>query len=139
MVKQVSIRMAQEGDAEALAALTTAFLGPYTVNWLNATGDWMVAEASGKVVGCLQLCIGRPIGRLEMLCVQEDLDPRSKHAIMLELARGGMFALKQMGSQIITVFVAFESKGFKRMIKKRFGGKVTNSGNLLTAYLGSGA
>ena len=137
MVKQVTVRMAQAGDAGALAALTATFLGPYKVNWAEATGDWMVAEVEGKVVGCLQLCLGRPIGRLEMLCVQEDLDARSKHAIMRELARGGMFALQQTGSQIITVFVAFESKGFKRMVKKYFGGRVTNSGNLLTAYLGA--
>ncbi len=129
-------RMALPTDAEVLAELTAVSLGPYKVHWHDATHDWMVAEMEGKVYGCVQLCLGRPIGRVEMLCVDTALAPRAKHAIMLELMRGGMFALKHTGSQVITVFGEFGNKGFKRLIKKRFNARVTNSGNLFTTYLG---
>jgi len=136
MASKVIVRMALPTDAQVLAELTAVSLGPYKVNWHDATHDWMVAELDGKVYGCVQLCLGRPIGRVEMLCVDPTLNPREKHAIMLELMRGGLFALQQTGSQVITVFGEFNNKGFKRLIKKRFGAKVTNSGNLLTTYLG---
>lgn len=136
--EDIIVRMAKPQDAEALAGLTQKSFGPYKVDWTDATHDWLVAEVAGSVYGCVQLCIGRPVGRLELLCVAETLTPRDKHAIMLELARGGMYALKETDAQIIIVFVEFASKGFKRMIKKRFGGRVTNSGNLVTAYLGTG-
>ncbi len=132
----IVIRMALPDDAEALAALTAEFLGPFKVKWQDATHDWLVAEFDGKVCGCLQLCLGRPIGRLEMLCVEATLDPRAKHAIMVELSRGGLFALQQTGSQVVTIFGEFASKGLKRLLKKRFNARVTNSGNLLTTYLG---
>ena len=136
--EEIEVRMAQPQDAGNLERLTRPMLGSFPVDWTNATGDWLVAEVGGAVCGCVQLCLGRPIGRLEMLCVAMELTPREKHAIMLELARAGMYALQQTDAQIITVFVEFANKGFKRMIKKRFGGRVTNSGNLVTAYLGTG-
>lgn len=138
IIKQedITIRMAQSSDVVALAILTAASFEPYKPQWQNATNDWMVAEINGIVHGCLQLCIGRPTGRLAMLCLDTTLDNRSRHAIMVELVRGGMFALQQMGSQVVTIFVDYEHKGFKRLVKKRFEARVTNSGNLLTTYLG---
>jgi len=135
-LSDITIRIARPEDAGVLDTLTADFLGPYKVQWEGATPDWLVAEVNGEVLGCTQLCIGRPIGRIEMLSISKRLDLREKHAIMVELCRGGLFALQQTGSQIVTVFVSFDHKGFKRLLKKRFNGRVTNSGNLLTSYLG---
>ena len=138
MFKQedIIVRFAQASDAEVLGALTYTAFGGLDIQWKDATKDWIIAEIDGTVQACLQLYMGRPVGKLEHLCVNKDLDQRAKYAIMLELIKGGLLALQQTGSQLITVFVDFQNKGMKRMLKRRFGARVTNSGNLLTAYLG---
>jgi len=135
--KDLTIRMALSSDAGALDALTKPAFGNLVVDWRNATNDWIVAEFNGQIIGCIQLCMGRPVGRLELLCVDNTLDARSKHVIMMELLRSGLYALQQTGSQIVTAFIEFTNKGVKRIFKKRFGAQITNSGNLLTMYLGA--
>lgn len=130
----ITIRMAETSDAAALAALVN--LGGYEADWKNSTNGWLVAENDGEVVACVQLCLGKPVGRLELLHVRSDLNARDRALVVMSIARAGMFALWQAGSEIVTCMVPFEEKGWKRVLKKRFGARVTNSGNLLTAFLG---
>lgn len=131
---EVTIRLAEIADADSLRALVD--LGGYEADWENSTDGWLVAEVHGDVVACVQLCFGKPVGRLELLHIRNDLNARDRALVVMSIARAGMFALWQAGSEIVTCMVPFEEKGWKRVLKKRFGAQVSNSGNLLSAFLG---
>jgi N-acetylglutamate synthase-like GNAT family acetyltransferase len=140
MIKQnqIEVRIANPEDIPAIAKLTEPWWNGVEIVWMpEAADNWLVAEAEGKVYGCVQLCIGNPVGRCEMLCIDPGLSPRSQHEICLAICRAGAFALAQTGAQVITVFVSFGDKGFKRMLKRKFGCFVATSGNLLTTTVGA--
>jgi len=130
----VEIRWAVAGDEDALARLNDT--GPWPVQWPGCTKGWLVADVGGEAVACVQVFLGEPFGYVGHLAVDERLSPRERHLVMVELSRVACVALKHTGSQVIQVFCDFANKGFKRVLKKRFGGRVTASGNNLTAWLG---
>ena len=81
-------------------------------------------------MGCLQLCPGKPVGRMELLSVDQGLGPRQRAEIVKGLVYDGMAALKVSGAQAVACLINFEAKSFKRILKKR-GAVVLTSGNLL--------
>ena len=135
--KDITVRVGQIDDIESLKDLTKDAWGPYVIEWAEAVPDWLVAVVENKVVGCVQLCLGRPVGRVEVLCVQEGFSPRETHEVRLALCQAGYYALKETGSQIAVAMVSFKDKGFKRMLKHRFEARVADSGNILASYIGA--
>jgi len=131
----LEFRWAQPDDAPALAALVDT--GALPVDWAHplATRGWLVADHKGSLLGACQVLIGHPIGQIERLHVVDGLEPREAHAVMLGLCRVGLVCLREVGSQVVTVFCEFANKGFKRILKKRFGGAATQQGNLMVASL----
>ncbi len=115
------VRFAEPEDAGSLAAITAPAFGPLTCNWTDEdTNGWLVAETD-HVVGALQVLLGRPVGRLEVLSLDKELPVRQRHKIMTELMTTGIASLMATGSQYVIVNVGDGSGGFRRFIKKRFG------------------
>ena len=110
------VRFATPTDTPVLARLVDT--GPWKVDWSGCTEGWLLAQRpDGTVVGAVNILLGQPVGRVELLSLQVGLTDREKHAAALELARTAIAALWQYGSQVISAHVAFGDKGFKRLIK----------------------
>jgi hypothetical protein len=60
-----------------------------TLQWDRIAPYWLVAEIGGEIVGALQTCPSRPIGRLEMLSLDRDLTHGAKALTVKALAYGG--------------------------------------------------
>ena len=74
---KVVVRFARNKDGPRIGEMQAAeFVGwdvPQLtdVDW-SKVDNWLVAEVEKKIVGCLQLCHGRPIGYTELLCVDRN-------------------------------------------------------------------
>lgn len=130
-----TVRFATESDLTALAALVQ--LG-FSHQWTAEDAkSWLVAEIDGRLVGAVQVCMTRPVGRLELLSVVDDLDHRTRAAVVKTLTAAGLTTLQHLGCPIAACFVAQHDRGFRRMLKKRLGAQVVNAGVILSVPLGN--
>lgn len=129
MTTPVSVRLAQPTDAPWLAELTGTV---EAFNWTlpQTTDGWWVAEADGAPIACVQMLLGRPVGRIESFRAVEETPPRLKAEALKALTKAACTGLYMTGSQGVMCFVRFDNKGFKRFVKRHFGAKVLESGNV---------
>ena len=125
----LSIRFARPTDAPWLAAISGT---GNTFDWTlpGTTEGWWIAELGGAPVACVQMLLGRPVGRVESFRAAPDLPPRVKAEALSALVKSACTGLYMTGSQGVMCFVRFDNKGMKRFLKRRFGAKVLESGNL---------
>lgn len=127
----IKIRMASNEDGPRIGELAWRNGFQLTgITWDDVYPYWLVAEREGQLLGALQVCPGRPVGRLEILCLEDNLEHREKAITARQLLIAGTLTLRQNGSQAATSLVPFKMKGYKRLIKNR-GGQVTDSGNMI--------
>ncbi len=131
MLEDLSVRMATNEDGAVISALvaSTGFEEDY-IDWTVIYPYWLVAEHEGKIVGTVQICPSRPIGRLEFLVTVPDLSHRLKAITVKRLLVTGVETLKLNGAQLVSGVVSFEMKSFKKMLKRR-GAITALSGNLM--------
>ena len=140
-----TIRLAQDADSERVHELVSAAgFAIEGVDWRELYPYWLVVETrlrqgSGgqdglSIVGCLQVCPGKPIGRLELLAADKGLSHRDRANTVKLLVTSGMETLRQGGSKLASGIVPFEERAYKRLLKKR-GAVVVATGNLMMARL----
>jgi hypothetical protein len=136
MVPAAVARLAENTDGEAVKALLIA-AGPFdaTLPFDDIHPYWIVVELPGRgIVGCVQTCPSRPIGRLEMMAVAADLTPRERGAVVRQLFYGGITCLHLNRAVVAAGFVPFELRAYKRWLKKR-GSAVADSGNMMMWHI----
>ena len=124
----LSIRLAQPADASWLASVTGTS-NAFDWNIPGTTEGWWVAESDGAPVACVQMLLGRPVGRVESFRAEPALPPRLKAEALSALVKSACTGLYLTGSQGVMCFVRFDNKGMKRFMKRRFGAKALESGN----------
>lgn len=125
-------RLAENTDGEAVKALLME-AGPFdpSIPFGDIHPYWVVAEFPHMgIVGCLQTCPSRPIGRLEMMAVSKALKDSERAQVVRELFAAGMTCLHFHRCYMAAGFVPFELKSYKRWLKKR-GSVVADSGNMI--------
>lgn len=115
-----SVRLASNSDGATIHRLVTdSGFAVEDIDWSVVYPYWLVAEQNGDVVGCIQVCIGVPIGRLEMLSVRADLSHMLRAAIVKSLLLAGAATLKKAGAQMVSGMIPFEMKSYKRLLQRR--------------------
>lgn len=105
------------------------------LDWSDIYPFWLVAEnKEEKIIGCLQVCVSRPIGHIEMLSVKPDVIPMEKAIVVKSLLIAATITLKKGGAQLASGMIPFEMKSYKKLLKKR-GCVVIASGNLMVKRL----
>lgn len=104
------------------------------MDWSDISPSWLVAKEGEKIIGCVQVLPGKPIGRAEMLAVIPDLSSAKRANIAWRLIVATNAVFKLGGSQYATMMVLFENKQFKRLLKKR-GAWTIGQGNIMIARI----
>jgi N-acetylglutamate synthase-like GNAT family acetyltransferase len=133
-MRSVVARFAGNSDGPAIKALLAATEQDLPVAFDDIEGFWIVAEWKGKVIGCIQLCYGKPVGSLEMLAIGAVPGMIKGHAVR-ELILSGMAMLHGRGIRFVRGFVPFRLKSYKRALRKR-GGEAMDQGNLILRRIG---
>jgi len=130
----VTVRMATNADGEVIGALVRAGGFDLEADWSAVAPFWLIAETD-RPVGAVQVCPGRPVGRLEFLCFADDADDRTKLSALKMLLFQGCATLQRGGSDYASGMVPFENKWLKRRYKKA-GAVTMSTGNLMLKRLG---
>ncbi len=123
----VSIRLASNEDADRIKELVAPKID---LDWTDIYPYWLVAETD-KIVGCINLCLSKPIGVLDQLAVDSSLNSHTRSRVVRALILQGLSTLKAAGASAAVSMVPFELKPFKRVLKKHFGSVVVNQGNII--------
>lgn len=136
MTREPTVRLAENAEGEAVRKLVQQQHGALAVlQWDQIHPFWLVAELDGKIVGALQTCPSRPVGRLEMLSISRDLSGPAKALTVKALAYGGMAVIRGHGAQQVQMFVAEELTEYRAILESR-GAVVLDTGFMLAKRLG---
>lgn len=133
--KDFKIRSAVDTDGPVIAALL-ALAGPdfRHLDWHSIGAGWIVADREGEIVGALQICNGKPIGRLELLAI----DPKRSKTFKAKLVKGlvltGCKVLAVFGAQEVQVLTPADQLGYHEIIE-RYGGRKQSEGILFSRPL----
>lgn len=135
--RKIGVRLAMNEDGNVIKGLLDTFILESQlddVDWTDIYPYWLIAESDGYPVGCIQVCPGKPIGRLEMLAVDQSLPHPVTAKIVQALLLQGLATLRKMGSQLASGMIPFEMKQYKKILRKR-GAVVIFAGNALIKRL----
>ena len=128
-------RTPEDGEQiRGLVRQTGMDLADLDIDWSDIYPYWVVAEQDDLIVGAMQVSPGKPVGRMEMMCIELELGHRTRGEIVKKLIEHGEQVLKAHGCRVNASMVAFADKGFKRAMQKR-GYRTVLTGNTLGKVL----
>lgn len=121
--RDFTVRSAKNEDGPAIAALLHAD-GPdfRHLDWSDIGTGWIVADRDGVLVGVVQVCQGKPVGRLEMLALDTTRSKTLRAKALKALLLTGCKVLAYFGSQEVQ-FLAPASNDDYRKIVERYGSR----------------
>lgn len=131
-----TIRLAVNGDGERIRQLVaTTQIDIPTLDWSDIYPYWIAAEINGQIVGCLNVALSKPIGRLDLLAVDGSLPPLARARVVKALIVQGLAVLKADGATATLSVVPFQLRSYRRILKKHFGAQVCGQGNMIVKGL----
>ena len=131
----ITVTLAQNGDGGVVENLVLHSGQTFEdLDWHDIYPHWLLARIEDEPAGCIQVCVSKPVGRLEILSISPDLDHRDRACVVKALVSQGMETLRLGGVGMAVGLIPFEFKGYKKLVKRR-GGTVIGSGNLLARRL----
>ena len=108
--------------------------GDDALDWSAVYPYWLLASFDDRPVGCVQVCPSSPVGRMENLATEDDIDPRLRAMVVKKLMEAGYQTLREMGAQMAMATISFDKRSFKKLLKRR-GCVVVDNGNVLAKRL----
>lgn len=99
-------------------------------DWENIYPYWAVAVVDGQIVAAIQMCLSRPVGRLEHLLVNKEVGKFTATKAADKLIKFGEQAMKNNGCPLISGYVTFKNKPIKNLIKKHYSASLVDSGSM---------
>ena len=122
--EDITIRMAKNDEGDVIGDLVLrgcgfgAFDG-WDIDWSDIEPYWFVAEAAGVPLGCVQVCPGKPIGRVEMLSVEPALTKREAGLVTKVLIGQAIMTARLYGGQGLSGVIFDENADFKQVAEHR--------------------
>lgn len=132
---EFSIRIATNLDGQEIHDLVDEMTMQYGYtlphcNWNKIEPFWYVAEIGGYLLGAVQICIGRPIGRIELLAIRPQLSHTKKAKVMKSLVYHAFCAMKLDGIELACMLVADKENEFSRILE-RWGARFAVKGKMM--------
>jgi hypothetical protein len=119
----VTVRAAVNEEGEAIHDLVDAMTMQYgwklpACRWDRISPFWYVAEVQGVLLGAVQLCIGWPIGRIELLSIRPGLSHTKTAKVTKALLYHVFEAMKLDGTTLACALVADRDNQFTRVLER---------------------
>lgn len=128
------VRLAENTDAPRIKELVVGAGWKIDVEFAEVYPYWLVAEIDDEIKGAIQVCPGKPMGRLELLSVDPGVSFPQRARIVRELDIQGAATLRKGGSELAVGMIPFGLKSYKKVLKKR-GCVVIGQGNMVAKKL----
>lgn len=136
------VRAAVDAEGEAIHALVDESTKKYgymlpACRWDRIEPFWYVAEVGGYLLGAIQVCVGRPISRVELLAVRPGLSQSKKAKIVKLLLMRVVQALSLDGTTLISMIIPEKDMGFQTILE-RLGARHAVKGRMMLYQLQGG-
>jgi N-acetylglutamate synthase-like GNAT family acetyltransferase len=136
--RDIIIRGVKNEDGPAVAALMKKAdyfqWENFEIDWSDLEPHWLVADNKGQIVGCIQVTPARPIGRIEMLCVDPDLKLLTRGYVVKHLTDHAVGVNVMYGAQAVASSIPYELQGYFEEASSR-GWTETNQGYIIMKRL----
>lgn len=126
----IKVRMASDLDGERIGEVARGLGVTYDLDWGRVAPYWILAEYQGEIVGATQICLGRPVGRVEMLFLSKAFSHRIRAIAVKKLAIGVIELHRRNGSQLIMGIIPSGLEGYRRLLQRHFGAIPTEEGTM---------
>jgi len=89
----------------------------------------LIAKVDDKAIGCVQIAISKPVGRVEMLGIRSDITNTTRAKVVKMLLLVARQTLLKAGVLYASAMIPFELKSYKKLLKRR-GGRNFGAGNI---------
>jgi hypothetical protein len=127
----MEIRLARNEEGLEIKAMFKNASNLPDSDWTDIFPYWAIAIQDGEMIAAIQLCMSKPIGRLEHLLIKDGVNKLTQTRAADALIKYGEVAMQSNGSKLISGYVTFKNKAIKNLIKKHYGAKVVDSGSML--------
>jgi len=88
-MREVRVRFARDSEGSCVAQMVhTSHEAVPNVGWAKIWPSWIVADRDEELIGCVQVCYGVPIGRLEFLSFIPNLAFRTRALAVRAMPKG---------------------------------------------------
>ncbi len=126
----MEIRLARDEEGQTIRSMFKNGDELPPSDWTNVYPYWAVAVVDGEIIAALQLCMSRPIGRLEHLLIKKGTNKITATKAAHRLIKYGEVAMKANGCPVVSGYVAFRNKPIKNLIKKQYKAQLIDSGSM---------
>jgi hypothetical protein len=120
---QLSIRIVSDDDwrkLESLAENNDFVFEDFEIDWRSVAPYWVGAyHDEDNLVGALNVCPGRPIGRMECLFLLNGLSHRDRTIAARELLAMAEAVLRRQGAQIVCGLIEDGTPGYERIAERK--------------------
>lgn len=136
MTSAFQLAIAEPEHGEAICRLTGSDRDDLAnLDWTNLGGQWVVALREGRVIACVQVLPGKPIGQVEHLGLAEELTHRERCEVVSMLFSQCCMLLQLAGCGAVMT-TAPESMPSWRKVLRRRGGRKLRTCELMIKRLG---
>lgn len=128
----MKIRLAENEDGPRVRQLVAEAQADIEgLDWSSIYPHWIVAEKDGKIAGCINVAVSKPIGRLDFLAVDPALRPHARGKVVRALINQGLATLTHVGCSASVSQIPFGLQAYKKVLKRHFGAIVIGQGNMV--------
>jgi len=132
---EFQVRHALNTEGEAIRDLvdqaTKAFGWQYPAcDWSRVAPFWYVADLQGWLLGAVQVCVGLPLSRIELLSVHQGLSQTKRAKVVKALLGRALHDLQVNGATLACGMIPMVDDEFVRIVE-RMGARYTTKGHLL--------
>lgn len=122
MKAELTLQLAQPAHAPAIRKLIKVdqMEGLEHLDWSNLGGQWLVVlKGEEKVVGCIQVLPGRPIGRVDFMVLDDSLSHRERAEATSMLIEQVTMLLRMAGVGAMISVVPDDPDGWPVVLERR--------------------
>lgn len=134
-LRDIRVRFARDAEGVMIAQMVHSnHEGVPNTTWERVYPYWMVAENFSEVVGCVQICYGLPVSRIEFLSFAPNLPFRTRALAGTALLELASKTLSGHGAHVVAGTVPFDQRGYRDILKAN-GCTILASGNTMARQI----
>jgi len=128
-------RIADPTDSSAIKGLLAKqCVSVDGMDWEHTAPFWVVFDKQGETVGCAQILMAKPMGRVDFLCVKEEMSGSARSRVVKRISDEAVKLFRNKGVHNVSWFVPHNNRAVKKAVKRR-GASAFSSGSVYVSKI----
>lgn len=120
---EVQVRPARHDEGETIRQLVTSATSAYgwqlpDCEWSRVAPFWYVAHVGEYILGAVQVCVGYPIGRMELLSIRRGLSKTKRAKVVKSLVTAVAAIMVKDGFPMIGATIPEQDDQFMKIVMR---------------------